>query len=110
MLDKDPTGYSLITYAWMIGLAIWGGVVRYYQRIKAGKDNFTWFTFAGEIIASGFFGVVTFYLAESAGLDQLVTAAMVGISGHMGACVNFYIRQFFQKKLGIKIQITDGKE
>lgn len=109
MLEKDPASYGLITYAWMIGLAVWGGLVRYYQRIKSGKDRFKWFTFAGEIVASGFFGVVTFYLAEAANIDRLVSAAMVGISGHMGACVNFYVRQFIQNKIKLKIQITDGE-
>lgn len=107
MLDKDPSSFSWITYSWMIGLAVWGGLVRYYQRIQAGHDTFRWVTFIGEIIASGFFGIVTFYLAAAADIEPLITAAMVGISGHMGVCVNFYIRSFIQKKLGLKIIITD---
>lgn len=107
MPEKDPANYSLITYAWMIGLAVWGGMVRYFQRINAGHDCFRWFAFGGEIIASGFFGIITFYLAKSADIDSLVTAAMVGVSGHMGVTINYYVRQFVQRRLGIKISITD---
>ena len=107
MIDKDPTSFSWLTYAWMIGLASWGGLVRYYHRITVGNECFRWVNFAGEILASGFFGVITFFLATAAEFEQLVTAAMVGISGHMGAHIKYYLFSFVQKKYGIKIQFTD---
>lgn len=37
------------------------------------------------IMTSSFVGVVTFWLCQSAKIDQLYTAVCVAITGHMGA-------------------------
>lgn len=84
---KDPTSYSLITYAWVLALSAWGGTVRFIRKVKAGDMTLRnalkhW---VGELITSSFAGVITFYLAEAAGISQLWTAVLVGVAGHMGA-------------------------
>lgn len=84
---KDPTSYSLLTYAWVFALSAWGGTVRFIRKVKAGDMTLkqalkSWI---GELITSAFAGVLTFYLAEAAGISQLWTAVLVGVAGHMGA-------------------------
>ena len=37
MIDKDPLGYSVVTYAWVLLLSVWGGVVHFIQRLKRGE-------------------------------------------------------------------------
>ena len=83
---KSPEGYGLITYLWVLGLAMWGGVAGFMSKVKNGSVRpFSLMEFIGEIVVSGLVGVCTFFLCEWAGLDQLFTAAAVGITGHMGS-------------------------
>ena len=85
MPEKDPTNYQFITYVWVIGLASWGGLASYVRKIKSGKTRFSIGELIGEVCISAFVGVITFYLCESAALNQVVSAALIGISGHMGS-------------------------
>lgn len=86
MIEKDPTNYSLLTYLWVFALSAWGGVVSFMQKLKNGKVRpFNFMELIGELFTSAFAGVITFWLAQSANIDGLITAALVGISGHMGS-------------------------
>jgi hypothetical protein len=86
MPEKDPTSYSFLTYGWVFGLAILGGVVSFMRKLQAGHARvFNLVEFLGEIVTSAFAGVITFWMCEHSNLSPLVTAALVGISGHMGS-------------------------
>jgi hypothetical protein len=85
-MEKDPTSYSLLTYSWVFLLAILGGVVSFYRKLQTGHTQiFNIVEFIGELCTSAFAGVITFWLCENAAISPLLTAAMVGISGHMGS-------------------------
>ena len=86
MPEKDPSTYGLITYLWVTGLAAWGGLVSFYRKVKSGETRaFNVVELIGEIATSAFAGLITFWLCEAAQFNPLVTAALVGISGHMGS-------------------------
>lgn len=96
MIEKDPSNYPLLTYSWVFGLSMMGGVVSFMRKLKAGNARaFNIVEFIGEIVTSGFVGILTFYLCEASGFSQVLTAAFVGISGHMGSRAIF----MFEKKL-----------
>lgn len=100
MPEKDPSSYSFLTYAWVIVLSIWGGAVNFYQKVKAGEARpFNIVEFIGEICTSGFAGVITFYLCEAGGFTPLMTAVMVGISGHMGGRAIFQLERLVSTKI-----------
>lgn len=83
---KSPETYSWLTYLWVLGLSMWGGVAGFMSKVKRGRAHpFNLMEFVGEIVVSGLVGVCTFFLCEWADLDQLFTAAAVGITGHMGS-------------------------
>lgn len=85
MPEKDPLSYSLITYGWVILLSTWGGVVSFREKVRkriAKKINLV--EFIGEISASAFVGLLTFYICEYYGANKLLEPAIIGISGHMG--------------------------
>lgn len=83
---KDPTTYAAITYLWVVLLSAWGGVVSFFAKVKRGDARACNFVeLIGEIVTSGFAGILTFWLAEAANFNPLITAALVGISGHMGS-------------------------
>jgi hypothetical protein len=99
MLEKDPTTYSYITYAWVLGLACWGGTVNFITKIKTGTTRpFNITEFLGEIVTSAFSGVVTFYLCELSLTPPLMTAVFVAISGHMGTRLIFKLEQYLEKR------------
>lgn len=100
---KDPFSYSVLTYVWVLALSALGGVVSFYGKIKSGAARaFNITEFMGELFTSGFAGLLTFWLCESAGLDKLLSAVLIGISGHMGSRAIFAIEKWATEKFGAK--------
>ena len=98
--DKDPSTYGLITYLWVTGLAAWGGLVNFYRKVKSGETRaFNVVELIGELATSAFAGLITFWLCEAAQIDPLVSAALVGISGHMGSQALYRFERWAQKRL-----------
>jgi len=92
MPDKDPTSYSLLTYAWIIMLSSTGGIISYLKKAK----SFSIVEFITELLTAAFVGIITFWLCEQAIIDPLTTAALVGISGHMGSRALLMLEKFFK--------------
>jgi hypothetical protein len=100
MIDKDPTNYPLLTYGWVIFLSMWGGVVSFYRKMQNGKARpFNIMELLGEIFTSAFTGIITFLLCEASEITPLITAALVGISGHMGSRAIALIEHYGESKL-----------
>ena len=101
MPEKDPTTYPLITYAWVLLLSSWGGMVSWLRKRKRGIARpFNLVELIGEIMTSVFAGMLTFWLCEASGISPLVTAALVAISGHMGTRAIFHLEQFAESRFG----------
>jgi predicted CDP-diglyceride synthetase/phosphatidate cytidylyltransferase len=101
-VDKDPTSYSLLTYAWVIGLSITGGIVSFLRKVREGVARpFNLLELIGEAVTAGFVGVLTFWLCEASQLDPLLTAFLVGISGHMGNRLIYQFEQLLERKLDL---------
>ena len=99
MIEKDPTSYSFITYAWVFGLSSLGGFVSFMNKVKTGHARaFNVAEFLGEIATSAFAGVITFWLCESSGIDKLISACLIAISGHMGSRAIMFFEDYLTKK------------
>lgn len=106
MLDKDPSAYSWITYAWVTIIAMWGGAAGYIRRVRLGlTSHFSVTEFIGELVTSSFFGILTFWLCEAGGVNPLLTAAFVGMSGHMGSRFMFLVSSLVTNKVNLKISV-----
>lgn len=66
-------------------LAALGGAVQYFNKIDRAGVPFSFAKFLLEIGTSAFVGIVSFELCDSAGFSWQLTAAVVAVSGHMGA-------------------------
>lgn len=83
---RDPLSYPLKTYGFMLAMAIFGGFVSWYAKVRNNEiPAGSIFHLIGEITTSAFAGMLTFFACEYVALPQLLTAALVGVSGHMGA-------------------------
>jgi len=100
MPHKDPTTYPYITYFWVFFISVWGGIINFKNKMKQGiLVRFSLAELVGDIATSAFVGIITFYICESANITPVLTAAIVGISGHMGARLLFTLEKIVQKKL-----------
>ena len=99
MPEKSPEAYSFITYGWVFALAILGGVVSFMRKLQEGHTRvFNLVEFIGEIVTSAFAGVLTFWMCEHANISPLMTAAFVGVSGHMGSRALFMAEGWLTKQ------------
>lgn len=74
--------------------------MNFYRKVKIGEARaFNIPELLGELMTSAFAGMVTFWLCESAGFSQMLTAALIGISGHMGSRAIFQFEKYIEKKL-----------
>lgn len=100
--EKTITGYALLTYAWVLALSTWGGMVNYLSKIRMGHiARFNITELIGDMFISGFTGVLTFWMCEAAGFNELTTAVCVGISGHMGARMIGKLENVMSRKFDI---------
>lgn len=82
---KDPLDYSLRTYGVMLGIALLGGFVSWYAKVKKGElPAWSVHHLIGELATSALAGLLCFWLCEWANFQPLLTAALTGIAGHMG--------------------------
>lgn len=99
MPEKSPETYSYLTYMWVIGLSALGGAVAFARKVKEGHARaWNFAEFFGEICTSAFAGVMTFYLCEWSLMSPLLTAALVGIAGHMGSRAIFLLEKAAESK------------
>ena len=107
MPHKDPTNYSWITYFWVILLSIWGGIAHNIQKLRKGViARFSLSELVGDIVISGFVGVLTFWLCEAAQIDRLWTAFIIGVTSHMGTRG----LMAFEELVARKFSIREGKD
>jgi hypothetical protein len=103
---KTPLSYSLQEYGIVLATAVLGGLASWWRKVKRG-EVVPWNLSAliGELCVSAFAGMLAFWLCEWANLHPLLTASIVGISGHAGAKGLSWIesigQRIVEKKLGL---------
>lgn len=99
-MPNSPENYSLLTYAWVVGLSVLGGTVRTLTNIKMGMSTGALVRrWSIDVTVSAFIGIVTFFLCEYAGLEPVLTAAFVGVSAHMGTRAIVIFEEILYKKV-----------
>jgi predicted CDP-diglyceride synthetase/phosphatidate cytidylyltransferase len=97
---RDPFDYSFWTYVWVLLLSAFGGLVNFSHKIQDGRTSpFRLTEFIGELVTSAFAGLLTFWLCESAGIDKLISAVLIAISGHMGSRAIFRFERWLERRL-----------
>jgi len=109
---KSPLSYSLYEYGAMLGIAMLGGLVRWYLAIRKGDmTTVSLSALIGELCVSAFVGLITFWLCEAMYIQPLYTGAIVGVAGHMGARMLVMAeragKRIAEKRLGIDLSETD---
>lgn len=100
MPEKDPTTWTAGTWALGFVMAMSGGLVNWYARIKRGHTRaFNVIELVGEIFTSGFVGMGVFMFLTS--IDQPIglCAAAAGVGGHMATRLLFAVEKFIETRI-----------
>lgn len=82
---KDPLNYSLKQYLFILLISLLGGFVGWYGKVRKGElraSNLS--ALIGEMSTSALSGLLAFWICEYLDFQPVLTAAVVGIAGHMG--------------------------
>lgn len=101
MIEKLQSSFSgWLTLVWVIGISVWGGTVSYLHKVNKHSLHFSLFKLAAELITAAFVGVITYLLCQASNISMPITAALVGISGHMGTRALFLIEKKYENFFG----------
>lgn len=97
----NPLDYPLKQYGFMLGTALFGGLVSWVAKVRKG-DAKAWniMQMVGELATSAFAGLLCFWICEAAGMALAWTVPLVGIAGHMGTRAIGAFEEFAEKKWG----------
>jgi hypothetical protein len=99
--EKDPLAYPLKQYGFILAVALLGGLVSWYGKVRAGTlQAFNVMALVGELATSALAGLIAFWLCEYMGFNPALEAALVGIAGHMGTRAITAFESFAQRKWG----------
>lgn len=103
---KSPLSYSLGEYGLILGIAMLGGFVRWYNAVRRGESAaYDMRILIGELFTSAFIGILTFWACEAMNVQPLMTAALAGMAGHAGVSGLLWaervLKRFFEKKYGV---------
>ena len=104
---EGPLGYSPSTWILVIGFAILGGLVKWFNDYRESASSWDkkmiFLTFGAQVFTSGFVGIITFLACKNFQLSDTITAVFIGVSGHMGAeAINVFkagFSSFFQRAI-----------
>lgn len=83
--SDSPLNYSLKEYGFMLGFSMLGGAVGWYAKVRKGDHAaMSIYAFMGELMTSAFSGLLAFLGCKYLNLSPALTAAIVGVAGHMG--------------------------
>lgn len=89
--------YGWVTYLWVIGVSLWGGVVSFFEK----KDQpFSWVRLFAHLSSSSFAGLMTFYICQYGHVPEPLMGVFCGVAAHMGTPALLrmkIIKQFLEK-------------
>jgi hypothetical protein len=101
-ISRDDLDLSLHTLAFVIGFSLFGGLVSWISKVRAGKiPGWSLMHLIGELCTSAFAGFLCFLLCDSLGISLKVTIGLVGVAGHMGTRAINGFESFAAKRWGI---------
>lgn len=98
--SKNPLDYSLSQYGLILSIALLGGFVGWWGKVRRGEIS-AWSLnhLVGELATSALAGLLCFWLCEWAGFPPLLTAALTGIFGHMGTKAMTLLEEWGKNRL-----------
>lgn len=105
----------LFTLLWILLFTLLGSFANYWKKIKTGEvKKFRVFEIIGDILISFFLGIVTYLICIGSGINDIITAGIVGFVSHLGTRALILIDQILPimvcKFLGLSSNCVDKEE
>ena len=98
--EKDPTNWTLATWALAFLMASAGGVVNWYSKVRSGHTKaHDLFALIFEIITSGFVGMIVFMAMDAMSHPIGLCAAAAGVGGHMATRLLFALERLIDSRI-----------
>jgi hypothetical protein len=95
----------ILTYLWVCGLSLLSALATYFNRICRGeKLRSPYMSFFLDVFYCQMAGLITYFLAVSAGTDGFLTAALVSTGSHMGARLIFAVESLVMHTVHLREQ------
>jgi hypothetical protein len=105
--DADPLEVPLKHYVFFLGIAMAGGLVSWFAKVKAGTAQiYNLSGMVGELATSAFAGLLVFWLCAYSDVPQTLTAALVAMAGHMGTKAISQLEQWAQNRFAAQAPKT----
>lgn len=96
---KDPLNYPLRQYGFVLAISLLGGFVAWYAKVRKGELVATNLSaLVGELTTSALSGLLAFYICEYLNFAPVLTAAIVGVAGHMGTRAISWAEEWLKKR------------
>lgn len=101
MAKRMNDDHKIVGLSWLVllGIACWGGLVRYLIDVKQNKATWSWVNALAQIAVSGFTGLIGGLISVESGLSLYMILVTSGISGAMGSVALTY---FWERLTGMK--------
>ena len=107
--QRDPFSYPIKQWALILGIALFGGLASWWLKVRRGEIGAHSLGYLiGELTIAAFTGVITFFVCEYLALHPMLTAAVVGLSGHMGARAIALLEKFVEKRITRHLETRPG--
>ena len=84
----------------MVIVAIGGGLASFYRKVKSGQARaFNVTELIGEIFVAGFAGLMAYWIFKGFAVNEYLSAAGVGIAGHMGSRALFLAEKIIEERI-----------
>ncbi len=97
---KDPFGFPAVHYLWVLALACAGGLVKHLNSMQ----KLSWGKLVIDLITSGFTGVMTFWMCETANIHGPMSAVLISVGGLMGNRAWKEFEHVWRVKFGLKYE------
>lgn len=110
MIEKPPQSGAfndaMLSWALLIGLSLLGGWASFIRKMKEGHVRAWNFTeFVGELVISGFTGIIVANLCDYIGASAPLKYALVGIAAHMGSRALFKLESVLNAKFNLPADV-----
>ena len=100
MPEKDPTTWALGTWILALSMALGGGLINWYAKLKRGHVRaFNFVELIGEIFTSGFVGLGVFMFLSSWDQPAGACAAAAWVTGHMATRLLFAVERAIERQI-----------
>jgi hypothetical protein len=107
MPEKDPTTWSIATWALIFGMSILGGISRVLAKARdSGFHSISPVGFIADLAVSGLVGVASYMVLISFDYPVALCAAAAGMSGHLATRIiflSFYLTDKVADQISSKI-------